>query len=211
MRCPTCYCKLERDASFCSHCGQKIEENASEQTYGKKFISLTGKQKKTLMFIFFWLVLIFYFFIIRCNAVICPMPSGLMSDYCIIHRCSIGDCTNKKAKNYNFCYTHLPSESYTYTPEVAKSVLDFSGISVTHNSSYTVCTGTITNNGNRTYSFVEVKGTFKDSSGKVLETDWTYAVGSEGLAPGESSSFRMSVKKNTSIRKCDIEIIDYDR
>lgn len=84
-------------------------------------------------------------------------------------------------------------------------------MSISHNSSYTVCTGTLTNNGRRTYTFIEVKGKFKDSSGIVLDTDWTYAVGSEGLAPGESTSFRISVDKNLGIKKCTMEIIDYDR
>jgi uncharacterized protein YjbJ (UPF0337 family) len=72
-----------------------------------------------------------------------------------------------------------------------------------------VVTGTVTNKGTRNYKFVTIKGAFKDSSGKVVDTDSTYAVGSEGLAKGESKTFRMSVKKNTSIRKCDITITGY--
>ena len=79
------------------------------------------------------------------------------------------------------------------------------------NSSYTICTATITNNGKKTYTFVQVKGKFKDSSGTILDTDWTYAVGSEGLAPGESTTFRLSVNKNANISKCDFEIIDYNK
>ena len=90
-------------------------------------------------------------------------------------------------------------------------MLAFSDVSISHNSSYTVCTGTLTNNGHRTYTFVEVKGKFIDSSGSVIDTDWTYAVGSEGLAPGESTSFRISVDKNLDITKCTMDIIDYDR
>lgn len=100
------------------------------------------------------------------------------------------------------------SSSSSY--ESAYSVLKISGVKVTTNSSYTVCTGTITNNGKNTYKYVKVKGSFKNSSGTVLDTDWTYAVGSEGLAPGESKTFRMSVPKDYDIKSCSVSITDYD-
>ena len=79
---------------------------------------------------------------------------------------------------------------------------------MTSNSSYTVCTGTVTNYGEKTYEYVQVKGSFKDSSGTVLDTDWTYAVGSEGLAPEESTTFRLSVPKNNNIKDCSVSIMD---
>ncbi|MBE6036287.1 MAG: hypothetical protein E7223_01500 [Clostridiales bacterium] len=94
--------------------------------------------------------------------------------------------------------------------ETIYTALSFSNVKVTHNSSYTVCTGTVKNNGKKTYKFVEIKGQFKNYSGTVLDTDWTYAVGSEGLGPGESKTFRMSVPKNASISSCSISIIDYN-
>lgn len=97
-------------------------------------------------------------------------------------------------------------ESY----ESAYSALRFSGIYVSSNSSYTNCKGTITNNGKKTYRYVEVKGAFKDSSDNVLDTDWTYAVGSEGLAPGESKTFSLSVPKNSRIKSCSVSILDYE-
>ncbi len=100
------------------------------------------------------------------------------------------------------------SFSYTSSYETAKTALEFSNIVVTSNSSYTVCIGTVTNNGKKTYDYVQIKGAFKDSSGTVLDTDWTYAVGSEGLAPGESTTFRMSVPKNINIKDCKITIMD---
>lgn len=43
-----------------------------------------------------------------------------------------------------------------------------------------------------------------------MDADWTYVVSSEGLAPGESKSFTMMVKDNSSIRTCSDSIIDYD-
>ena len=103
------------------------------------------------------------------------------------------------------------SDSYSSSNyESVYSALDFSDIYVSSNSSYTVCTGKVTNNGKKTYRFVTIKGAFKDSSGTVVDTDSTYAVGSEGLAPGESKSFRMSVSKDSTIEDCSITITDYD-
>ena len=64
------------------------------------------------------------------------------------------------------------------------------------------------NTGKKTYKFVKVKGAFKDSSGNVIDTEWTYAVGSEGLAPGESSVFRMSVPKNSKITSCSVTVYE---
>lgn len=89
------------------------------------------------------------------------------------------------------------------------SALIISNIKIEHNSSYTVCTGSVTNNGKSTYLFVEVKGAFKDNNGKVVDTESAYACGGEGLAVGESSTFRMSVPKNIDIENCEVSILDY--
>lgn len=102
------------------------------------------------------------------------------------------------------------SSNSSSTYESAYAALNFSNIKISSNSSYTICTGTITNNGEKTYKFVQIKGSFKNSSGTVIDTDSTYAVGSEGLAPGESKTFRMSVDKDYSISSCSVSIYDYD-
>lgn len=49
--------------------------------------------------------------------------------------------------------------------------------------------GTITNNSEETISFVKVKISLYDSNDKVIDTTWTYAVGAEGVSPGESSKW----------------------
>ena len=80
---------------------------------------------------------------------------------------------------------------------------------IEHNSLYTIYTGSIENTGKTTYYFVEIKGAFENSSGEVLDSDWTYLVGKEGIAPGESKTFRMSVPVNRNIKSCSISVIDY--
>ncbi len=81
---------------------------------------------------------------------------------------------------------------------------------VSSNSSYSYCTGSVKNNGTKTYKFVKVKAAFKDSADDVVDTDWTYVVGDEGLAPGEASTFKVSVPKNSKIRSCEVSLLDWD-
>lgn len=100
------------------------------------------------------------------------------------------------------------SSSTTKSYESAYTALSMRGY-LRSNSGYTTLEGTITNSGSKTYRYVQVKGSFKDKDGVVVDTDWTYAVGSEGLSPGESKTFRLSVKKNYSIKDCSLSIIDY--
>ena len=115
-----------------------------------------------------------------------------------------GNDIYKKSRYMSSSY----SSSYDY--ESAYSVLDITVDRVSNNSSYTVCTGSVKNTGKKTYRYIKVKGSFKDSSGNVLDTDWTYAAGSEGLSPGESTTFRLSVPQNLKITSCSVSLFDYN-
>ena len=88
-------------------------------------------------------------------------------------------------------------------------VLDISDVKIESNSLYVTCTGKITNNGKNTYKYVRVKGAFRNAAGTTVDTSSGYAVGSEGLAPNESSSFTLSVKKDSSIKSCYVSLTDY--
>lgn len=213
MHCVKCGKKISLDASFCASCGTKVDRQNVKNLEENTAASVRNPHKRHLIVIVVVICLVVYFFCCRCRAGFCPLPSNLNGEYCFVHTCQVNSCANKKAVNKDYCYTHSHTSSSggIYTPEVAKNVLDFSNVNISHNSSYTICTGTITNNGRRTYSFVKIKGKFQDAYGAILDTDWTYAVGSEELAPGETTTFRMSVNKNRDITKCTIEIIDYDR
>ncbi|MDE7085013.1 MAG: hypothetical protein K2O81_07190 [Clostridia bacterium] len=82
-----------------------------------------------------------------------------------------------------------------------------SNVRVTKSGSYSVCTGTLTNyNSEYSFRYIKVKGAFKSSSGTVIDTDWTYAVGSEWLEPYESTTFRLSVPYNYSISTCTVTV-----
>lgn len=213
MKCPNCKQDNSDSATFCKFCGSRIADNTFLLYKKQKGKSYKKKYKKYVITAIVAILTIIYLVGFKCKAGICIFPSVLKGDYCILHACDRNGCYNKIAKGKKYCYTHSPSTSSSigYTPEKAEDVLEFSSNIISNNSSYTVCNSTITNRGNKTYSFVEVKGKFKDSTGSILDTDWTYAVGSEGLAPGESATFRLSVKKNINISKCDFEIMDYNK
>jgi hypothetical protein len=70
--------------------------------------------------------------------------------------------------------------------------------------------GSVQNNGKKTYKYVKVRGAFIDRTGKTIDTDWTYAVGSEGLRPGEKSSFRMSVPVFSNFMMAEATIFEAD-
>ena len=124
--------------------------------------------------------------------------------YCSAHVCLSAGCTNCRT-NGKYCAIHRSVD-----PASLPAQIEISNVRITERGSYTVATGTVTNVGVYTYEFVKLKGTFRDSSDTVLDTDWTYAVGAEGLAPGESATFRLSVPEDYRIRECSVSIIDCD-
>lgn len=74
-----------------------------------------------------------------------------------------------------------------------------------HGTSNPYVSGTATNNSSKTVEFIKIKVALKDSSGKVTNTVWTYAVGAEGLAPGETTQWTVYCTEAE-----DIEITTFD-
>jgi hypothetical protein len=83
-------------------------------------------------------------------------------------------------------------------------------VKVEHKSGYCYVSGTITNNGSYRVKYVKVKASCKDADGKVVNTDWTYAVGSSWLEPGESNQFEMMIKDSGYLIKKATVRIQYD-
>lgn len=69
---------------------------------------------------------------------------------------------------------------------------------------YWYCKGTVHNISSTTYYYVKLKVTYMDKDETVLTTDWTYAVGSEGIKGGENQQFEIMTKVTGNIRyyKC---------
>lgn len=108
---------------------------------------------------------------------------------------------NDKYSNSNNSYN---------TNSLNTSYLKISDINLSSNSSYNICTGSITVSNSSPYKYrdIKVKGSFLNSYGTVVDTAWTYAVGSEWLEPGESTKFRLSVEKDYNISKCVVTIME---
>ncbi|WP_286904504.1 FxLYD domain-containing protein [Clostridium sp. UBA1652] len=87
--------------------------------------------------------------------------------------------------------------------------IQFKEVVLTSNSIYSQITGTVTNVSSKKVEFIKVKGLFKDKNGSVIDTDWTYAVGEEGLAPNESKKFTLSVSKDKNIEAGNVELMKY--
>ncbi len=91
--------------------------------------------------------------------------------------------------------------------ETKLSALKLSDLKLSINSTYTVCEGKITNEGDCEYTSVKVNGCFKDSNGDVVDVNSIYAVGEEGLAPGETKIFKIMILKNNNVTTCDVDIV----
>lgn len=218
MYCRKCGALIPDDAEFCTECGQSCTCAIVKPTYTGNTSNMNNsmnelknnpnqmkdKKEKIIPIAIGLFIIIVVFSIIggRCDADGCTNKAKY-GDYCSAHVCLAPGCTFKRAYNSSYCYTHTDTIEGN-----ASRDLKFSNLDIDHNSVYTVLNGTVTNKGTRTYDFIEIKGSFKDRYGSVVDTDWTYAVGSEGLAPGESTTFRMSVPRDYSITDCSITIID---
>ena len=157
MRCVRCGNKVKTDDTFCTRCGSQLDFNEQGDEEGVEGpTALFKAHKKPIIIGLVIICFIGYFFGFRCKSGLCMLPSGLAGEYCVLHTCKMDGCTNKIATDKSYCYTHSPSSSVSsgYRPESAKEVLNFSNIEISHNSSYTICTGTITNNGKSTYTFL---------------------------------------------------------
>ncbi len=98
----------------------------------------------------------------------------------------------------------------TQTYSTGKYDINVGTTQISHNSLYTSCDGTVSvkSTSQKKYRFIKVKGEFLNSSGSVIDTDSTYAVGDEWLEPGQSSKFHMSVDKDSNIVRCRVTVME---
>lgn len=223
--CKYCGLQVPDDAEQCPGCGKDISKQVKvpdvQETPKVSNIQdnlVDKKNKKLPIIIILAIVAVIAVMVItnsgKCEVKSCDNKAISGMSYCYTHKCAVTSCDSKQYSYSNYCYSHYllydDDAQTSYTPKVYSYELKISNVTLSKNSSYTNAEGTITNNSDQTVSYVKIKGSFKNSSGTVVDTDWTYAVGSEGLEPGESCTWRMSVKKDTSIKECSVSILDFD-
>lgn len=115
------------------------------------------------------------------------------------------------------CYSDIITAQYEQeynkekTESEVKSNLKINLSSVYHEGDYIYVEGSLTNNSEKTVKYVKVKLSYLDKNGNVVDTDDTYACGSEGLAPGESTKFD-AMQKDTGkeFKSVSVSIYDFD-
>ena len=225
--CKYCGAQIEDSTRQCPHCNKELPPQKTmpnEQNHqvvatpvSVQAVDIRSWLKKPIV----WGVLAVLAIVVvvaslgsgKCDYGSCKNKAVAGYDYCYTHKCAISDCKKSCFGYSNYCYSHYllyDDDAESDSKYVASYQLKISNVRVYTSGNYTYAEGTVTNNSDTTVKFLEVKGSFKNSYGTVVDTDWTYAVGSEGLAPGESSKWKLSVGKDYSIEECDVSILDYD-
>lgn len=106
-----------------------------------------------------------------------------------------------------------PTESTTTTPTptpvASTPPMKNEVTSCSYSGNYFTVEGYVTNLTDRVLSFIKIRGDFTDENFNVQDTDYTYAIGAEGLAPNSKKSYDIMVPYNQSITKCKAVIVDY--
>lgn len=222
--CKYCGAKVEDTAAICPACGKEIRNGSQTKESGPPVSSLRTSVNKIVGGSRRWiyigagaagilLLIVLVLFSGKCRSSGCRNRKAPGSNFCYNHKCDVPDCHKERLASSNYCYEHYlkygleddDSTSGAYSWE-----LKISDVKVYSEYSFTFAEGSLTNNSSSTVKYVKLKGSFKSRLGTVIDTDWTYAVGSEGLAPGETCKWKMSVAKDYDITDCDVTILDND-
>ena len=221
--CKYCGSPIEDDAAVCPKCGKELPSrhqtgDPTPSTTASPKANATAWLRKPVVWIGAAVLLAAVVVLVSVKSRTCKYGSCSNNavpgfDYCYSHKCALSDCDEPCFVYSNYCYAHYllyDDDAASNSNYVPSYQLKISGVTVYSSSNFTYAEGTITNNSDTTVSYVKIKGAFETRTGTVVDTDWTYAVGGEGLAPGESCKWKLSVTKDSSIQECKITILDYD-
>jgi hypothetical protein len=222
--CKYCGAKVEDTAAICPACGKEIRNGSQTKESGPPVSSLRTSVNKIVGGSRRWiyigagaagilLLIVLVLFSGKCKSSGCRNRKAPGSNFCYNHKCDVPDCRKERLASSNYCYEHYLKydlEDDDTTSGAYSWELKISDVKVYSEYSFTFAEGSLTNNSTSTVKYVKLKGSFKSRLGTVIDTDWTYAVGSEGLAPGETCKWKMSVAKDYDITDCDVTILDND-
>ena len=208
--CKYCGNQISSTAEYCPACGRKIGGEDGGKVNASNLKTAFSRNKRLIFKggAVLLIVIVAVFIMLsfgRCQADGCNRKAVAGMEYCYTHKCVIENCDEEKFSSSNFCYEHCllyDDDAASYTSPVGWWELEISDVYCYSNGSYCVAEGKLTNNSEQTVEFVKIRGAFKSNSGKVIDTDWTYAVGDEGLRPTESCTWRMSVDHSYYIEDC---------
>lgn len=86
----------------------------------------------------------------------------------------------------------------------------FHDVSCTTSYGYTTISGSLKNCTGSKTEYVKVKVELLDGDKKIIDTDWTYACGSEGLKDGASCTWSVMFKELPDFKYYRYELMDYD-
>ncbi|HEX7014680.1 MAG TPA: FxLYD domain-containing protein [Cyclobacteriaceae bacterium] len=78
--------------------------------------------------------------------------------------------------------------------------IQFEDVRIFHEGNFMYCEGKVRNTGTKKFDYVKVKVEWLDKGGTILDTDFTYAVGGEGLAPNEAKSFSIMTPSDSRMQ-----------
>jgi hypothetical protein len=89
-----------------------------------------------------------------------------------------------------------------------KKAIKFEEVRLYSEGNYMYCVGKVRNTGSSSYDFVKVKIEWLDRNNNILDTDWTYAVGGEGLDPSAAKSFKIMTEIDDRMERGNYYIIE---
>lgn len=85
--------------------------------------------------------------------------------------------------------------------------LEFENVEVTSDGHFMKVEGSVRNTGTTVVKFAKVRVEWKDAAGQVIDTDSAYAIGGEGLEPGQSKRFRVMTENDSRMRSASYHFI----
>ena len=124
-------------------------------------------------------------------------------------RAGVSSTSSTSAPSYT-PQSYTPPSATTSAPKEQGPLFEFGEGRMVAEGSYIRYYGSLTNISGAAHRFVKVRGTFTDAGGSTIDTDWTYACGDEGLRPGETTKFTLSVRKDSRITNITVNVYDFD-
>lgn len=120
----------------------------------------------------------------------------------------VDETPEKSTQHFINTHTYSSYEELWKVRRSKKLIVDyFRGV---HKGNYFVVSGDVKNNTNKLVKFVVVKIELRDKNGKVFDSDTTYAVGEEGILPGNSAKFECYLDYDSRLEDYSASIFRYE-